>query len=190
MNTLALEQSDFGSEPVPVECAVCGDSHVRTELRVRETEIFVTESQTRKLSFEVPVRVCEKCGFEFTDHTAEAIEDDTVRDFYRLLTAGEIVSLRKRRNWSQRDFADLTGIGVASIARWETRAKMQSVAYDNLMRLADNDANIAKLKQIAAARRQAEQSIKVEKGRPKFRCIEGGKSIAASMERSNSFKLF
>jgi transcriptional regulator with XRE-family HTH domain len=43
-----------------------------------------------------------------------------------LLTPSEIKALRERFGWSQQDLAELTGMGIATISRWERGRLLQN----------------------------------------------------------------
>jgi transcriptional regulator with XRE-family HTH domain len=59
---------------------------------------------------------------------------DAYRHHHGLLTSSEIKSLRTGLGWSQVELATRTGIGIASIKRWEL-GKIQDEAMDKLLRL-------------------------------------------------------
>lgn len=61
------------------------------------------------------------------------------------LTEAEIVQIRKRWGLSREKFAKLTGIGEASLARWEGGYLVQNAAMDNYLRLLDHQENIQRL---------------------------------------------
>lgn len=82
--------------------------------------------------------VCPRCGLEAgTLQTAGAMQL-AIADAYRakqgLLTSNEIKELRKARNLTQRDLAEIMNIGIASIKRWET-GTVQSGSMDYALRM-------------------------------------------------------
>jgi putative zinc finger/helix-turn-helix YgiT family protein len=82
--------------------------------------------------------VCSNCGY--TTVGAGQIQEfmrtlaDAYRERHGMLTSKEIRRLRKALNWSQIDLARRTGVGEASIKRWEL-GKIQDAAMDKLLRL-------------------------------------------------------
>lgn len=56
------------------------------------------------------------------------------RTKHGLLSGPEIVALRKRLQWNQREAADFVGVGIASLKRWEG-AQIQDQSMDKLLRL-------------------------------------------------------
>ena len=108
--------------------------------------------------------VCPACGLEAgTPQTAGALQL-AIADAYRvkqgLLTSSELKDLRKSRNLTQQQLADIMNIGIASIKRWET-GTVQSASMDHALRMqlqcrtqADNysgnrEISLARIKLIA-----------------------------------------
>ena len=52
-----------------------------------------------------------------------------------MLTPEEIRGIRKRLGLSRSALAKLTGIGEASLSRWESGIKIQTPGYDRYLRL-------------------------------------------------------
>jgi DNA-binding transcriptional regulator YiaG len=113
------------------------------------------------------VRICDGCGAEFVDEEGEEIRHDAVCRHLGVLTPREIQRLRERYG-SQAAFANLTGIGEASLSRWETGASIQSKAYDNYLRLLEKRQNVGFL----VARLERGPEVSQVAPTRKFRCIE------------------
>ena len=82
--------------------------------------------------------ICPACSIEAgTTETAGALQQ-VISDAYRakksLLTSDEIKELRKKRNLTQRQLAEMMNIGIASIKRWET-GTLQSESMDHALRM-------------------------------------------------------
>lgn len=92
------------------------------------------------LSAEVMVHHCGSCGFEFTDESAEVARHAAVCRFEGLLTPQEIEAIRIRYGYSRTEFAGITKLGEATIARWERGSLLQNAAYDKYLRLLANPA--------------------------------------------------
>jgi putative zinc finger/helix-turn-helix YgiT family protein len=114
-----------------LECPECGSDRVRTEW-IDDLFPFTAEGQTTELSCTVPLRICGNCESHYLDDVAETIQDDTARRHLGLLTTGELREIRERYG-TQTEFGALSGIGVASLSRWESGASFQTKAFDNLM---------------------------------------------------------
>ena len=63
-----------------------------------------------------------------------------------VLTPKEIIAIRKSYGMSRAVFARLTGIGEASLARWENGLLIQSPAYDRFLFLLTFPENLERLK--------------------------------------------
>jgi putative zinc finger/helix-turn-helix YgiT family protein len=92
----------------------------------------------------LPIRACRTCGAEYVDEEGEAIRHEAVCRHLGVLTPREVQRLREQYG-TQSAFAALTGIGEASLSRWETGASIQSKAYDNYLRLLQRPENIRSL---------------------------------------------
>lgn len=61
----------------PRKCGDCGSGPVFTK-NIKE-ELQYGNNPGVMLSCIVPLRICQACGFEFLDHEAEKIHDETVK---------------------------------------------------------------------------------------------------------------
>ena len=83
----------------------------------------------------VQVLVCPKCGEVFYGPEAEKAQHLAICKAYHLLTPEEIKGVREKLGKTQEEFAELTGIGVEMLSRWEQGRVMQSRAHDNFLRV-------------------------------------------------------
>jgi putative zinc finger/helix-turn-helix YgiT family protein len=114
-------------------CALCGaeaafSTVVKHEFDYRHGKKFQT------LSVDVPVVDCSECGESYFGEGAEELKHDAVCEFLGRLSPRDIIELRKRLGMSQAELADHTGIGIASIKRWETGLVIQGAALDRQLR--------------------------------------------------------
>jgi putative zinc finger/helix-turn-helix YgiT family protein len=116
-----------------------------------------------ELSAEVPVWTCPDCGDQYTDERAEDARHAAVCEYLGRLTPDEIKTLREGLNLSQSQWAELTGIGIASIKRWETGHLIQGLAMDRYLRLLRHDRNVVALQRMHGKGR--------EPGRLHFRTV-------------------
>ena len=110
----------------------------------------------------MPVRACSDCDIQFVDYVGARIETEAIYRHHGLLTPWEIRDLRERRGLSRAAFAEITGLGEATIKRWETGAVAQNRANDRYLRLLDADTGWSLLQQLVAPRRKPEQDRVVE----------------------------
>lgn len=119
-------------------CALCGEKvathHVRTQqfaYRDGANEVL--------LIAQIPVIECAACGETYTAGGAEEAQHDAVCHYLGRLTPGEIRALRERNGLTQAKLAELTGIGIASIKRWEAGNVIQNAALDAALRTLDEE---------------------------------------------------
>ncbi|MBN1904594.1 MAG: type II toxin-antitoxin system MqsA family antitoxin [Deltaproteobacteria bacterium] len=76
-----------------------------------------------EISIQEEIFVCEKCGIEVATIEQTAAIQDAISDAYRkkmgLLTGAEIREQRESLSLTQQELAKRTGVGIASIKRWE-----------------------------------------------------------------------
>jgi putative zinc finger/helix-turn-helix YgiT family protein len=126
-------------------CAACGAKTIRT---IYETDTFLygEGSQAVALNASIPVRLCDSCGFRFTDDVADEARHLAICRHLRVMTPSQIVSIRKRYDLSRAEFARLTRIGEASLARWENGEFIQNPANDSLLYLLSFSDNVERLR--------------------------------------------
>lgn len=139
-----LEQTE-----APV-CPECGHSEMETHW---EDSAFTYGSgaDAREISARLPVRKCRKCGFEFFDEEAEDLRHEAVCRHLGRLTPQQIRDLREKYGFSRADLERLTGLGEASIARWERGELIQNAGNDSLLWLLHHQENVDRLKMRANA---------------------------------------
>src|SRR5262249_13840407 len=136
-------------------CSCCGERRVHMSY---QTELFnykTDHDEIVELSARVPVWKCDACGDQYTDGSAEEIRHQAVCEYLQRLTPAEIKAMRERLGYSQSQWADLTGFGIASVKRWETGALIQGLAQDRYLRLLRDHRNITALRDMVAGVRSA-----------------------------------
>jgi putative zinc finger/helix-turn-helix YgiT family protein len=158
-------------------CSCCESENVQVSF---ETELFNYKTENGEvvpLSVHVPVWTCPSCGEQYTDERAEDIRHEAVCRHLGRLTPSEIKELREIYNLSQNQWAEISGIGIASVKRWETGSLIQGAAMDRYLRLLRDRRNVATLQKMG------EQSPKLTK--PQFRT----ELPQAAMEDAGVFQL-
>ena len=114
------------------ECPICSGQIRET----KETQQFAYRDGERDvlLTAEPPVYTCDDCGEQFLSSDGEAIQHEAICQYLGRLSPKEIKGLRKAAKINQRQLAEMTGIGLASIKRWETGKLIQSSAMDKVLR--------------------------------------------------------
>ncbi len=106
-----------------------------------------------------PVRHCKACDFDFIDEVGERVRTEAVYRHLGLLTPWEIRAIRERHGLSRASFAEITGLGEATIKRWETGAIAQNRANDRYLRLLNDDSCWSVLQRVAALRNPTTSSL-------------------------------
>jgi len=103
----------------------------------------------------VPIEICDGCGESFSGPEAARVEHEAICRALDLPTPSEIIALRERLQLSQAEFSELTGIGKATISRWERGRMLPNRALARYLQLLARDpANVTVLKSIVSASRK------------------------------------
>ncbi len=127
-------------------CPQCASTRVSTQTATESFPYGLGDDQ-QFLTASIPVHTCSACGFRFRDAIAEDIKHEAVCRHLGVMTPSEIHALRDRLGLSRADFANLTRLGDASIARWERGESIQTAAYDQLLYLLMFDDNLRRLRE-------------------------------------------
>lgn len=94
-----------------------------------------------------PAHVCADCGASFIGESGEVARHEAICAALNRLTPREILTLRQNKlRLSRKALSELSGIGEASLARWEAGELIQSESNDNLLRLLMMPENVEKLR--------------------------------------------
>jgi putative zinc finger/helix-turn-helix YgiT family protein len=138
-NTCLLSQTEL-------ECPLCESHNIRTQ-HEREQFAYGTKDFEALLTAYIPIHKCEACEYEFVGEKADTARHESICQHLGLLTPSEIKEIRVRTSGSQKTFADFTGIGEASIQRWEQGQILQSKSNDLLLRLLRFEENVIRTQQ-------------------------------------------
>jgi DNA-binding transcriptional regulator YiaG len=100
-----------------------------------------------KVNVLIPVYRCNCCGMGFTDQNAENIKHDALCREMDVMTPREVRAARG--NLTQHEFAIITRLGRASIARWESGSIIQSCSNDSYLYLMSFPDNLDRLSERA-----------------------------------------
>ena len=132
-----------------MNCPECGTALVETTSPLEE------EFKGETLKIDGILRwECPSCGeyiisAEESDKFERALQRK-YREALGLLLPEEIVELRKKRGWSQKELERIIGVTSPSVSRWETGRVVQSKPCDLLMRcLRDHECVASDLSQRA-----------------------------------------
>ncbi|HWG43391.1 MAG TPA: type II toxin-antitoxin system MqsA family antitoxin [Gemmataceae bacterium] len=137
------------SKNAETRCPVCGAGKLKRRVVAERFEYEGDRGTILVEAKDVPIQVCDACGETFSGPPAAQIRHDAICRALKLLTPEEIKSLRERLGKTQQEFAELTGIGEATISRWERGRLLQNRANDNFLRLiAGNPGNLKLLQDL------------------------------------------
>ena len=116
------------------ECPLCGGDRVTTYMH-RHTFSYGSGESAIELTVDLPVRRCRPCDFEFLDEVAEDLKHAAICQHFGVLSPSEIRRVREGHRMTRAMFAEITGLGEASLNRWENGLTIQTQAYDKYLRL-------------------------------------------------------
>ena len=155
-----------------LQCPDCGSGEVETHT-VLDKFPYGTGARAIELEAVVPVRVCVKCGFEYTDAEAEDLRHEAVCHHLGRMTPAEIIALRRKYPLTRAQFAEKSSLGEASLARWETGELIQTAANNNLLFLLSFPENLRRLERLHEAQAQNEEKSAVSSDRSRrFRVLD------------------
>lgn len=98
----------------------CPNEHGEMSLEPAQKE---TVFKGEKITYQTESYVCKTCGLNIGTIEQGAAIQTAIADAYRkkvgLLSGEEIKQKRAQRKWTQKDLAERSGVGIASIKRWE-----------------------------------------------------------------------
>ena len=126
-------------------CSLCGSSAIKTAFHPHRFH-YGSGEKAAEISVEVPSRACRDCGFMFLDAEAEDLKHDAVCRHLGVLTPEEVKRIRMCYGMTRADFAEVSGLGVATLARWENGLLIQTIANDRYVRLISHAENMQRLR--------------------------------------------
>lgn len=117
-------------------CPRCGSGRITWPSTSIEVSFVDRSGHDRVVTARTPVARCADCGDESLPAESVWHGHAAVCRAKGLLAPDEIVDRRRRLGLTQQELADLTGLGVASIRRWEAGVGTQTVANDRALRWA------------------------------------------------------
>ena len=137
-------------------CPVCEATGVTKSI---EDDKFVYGSgeSAVELSVKLPVYSCAACDFQYFDYEGEAIRHRAVCEHLGVLPPEAIVEIRKKHGVSRAAFAELTGLGEASLSRWEKGINIQNPGNDRYIRLLEDARVMQQLRYLSDRQDQGSQ---------------------------------
>ena len=137
-------------EPPDTACPLCGNEEITTSQH-RHSFYYGSGESAVELNANVPVRRCGACEFEYLDEVAERLRHEAVCEHFGVLSPYEIRRIRVRYRMTRARFAQVTGLGDASLNRWENGLTIQTQANDRYLRLLARPEIMRHLENIVAS---------------------------------------
>ncbi len=115
-------------------CPQCNEYAVTTSWHP-DVFIYGSGDSAATIAVDIPVRHCGSCGFEFLDQEAEDLRHAAVCRHLGILSPKEVRSIRESYGMTRARFAQTTGLGEATLNRWENGNVVQNLANDRYLRL-------------------------------------------------------
>ena len=130
-----------------LQCPQCGRDTVTTTMHCHTFDYGTGESAV-ELTVDLPVRRCAPCDYEYLDEVAEDLQHEAVCKYFGVLAPHEIRRIRKDHGMTRTKFAEVSGLGEASLNRWENGLNIQTHAYDRYLRLLALPGTLQRLRDI------------------------------------------
>ncbi len=119
--------------PTGTKCPECGVGQLLAFTRTEEFDFDLGDETVKVRAECVPVKKCDKCGTVMSGPEAAKVQHEAICRATGLLTPNEIKTIREKSGWSQQHLADLTGLGVATISRWERGRLLQNRSNNKVL---------------------------------------------------------
>jgi DNA-binding transcriptional regulator YiaG len=168
---------------------MCGASSIKRQMEVERFEYGQGKGAVMLESL-VPVYICESCEFRYTDHEAESARHDAVCRHLQLMVPTELQKIRDDLGMSREDFSEMSGLGAASISRWELGLTIQNKANDNYIYLLSFKENRDRL-QSRHSNRERNGCVIAIASHQRFRGLakQGNEADPAMLQRAKTFQL-
>lgn len=125
-------------------CPSCGRKRIRIENQDYEFPYGTAEAEAMLMA-RVPMMICDDCGFAFMGRAGEEACHEAICKHLGVMTPANVRNLREMHGLTQTRFAKLTGLGEATLSRWERGTVVQNQAYDNFLFLLGFEDNVKRL---------------------------------------------
>ena len=122
--------------PTALVCPSCDSGAVETFDHL-DTFKYGSDESAASLQVKLPIRRCTSCAFEFLDDEGHQLKHEAVCRHLGVLSPREVLAVRERHGMTRAEFAQVTGLGEATLNRWENGAVVQNRANDRYLRLVE-----------------------------------------------------
>ncbi len=181
-------ESRTATTPMSIEnrdytCPQCGEKGGVATSLYPHTFRYGSGESTVDLTVELPLRRCSACEFEFLDDEAERLEHEAICAHLGVLSPKEIRGIREAYDLSRNEFAQVTGLGEATLNRWENGIKIQTLANDRYLRLLALPLSMQRLKSFGSSVQTSLSSANLNVG--KFRVLSESDLVRHRQEQTS-----
>ena len=181
-------ESRTSTTPISIEnrdytCPQCGEKGAVTTSLYPHTFRYGSGESAVDLTVELPLRRCSSCEFEFLDDEAERLEHEAICKHLGVLPPTEIERIRRRHGMTRAIFAQVTGLGEATLNRWENGIKIQTLANDRYLRLLALPLNMQMLKRFGSSAQTSSYSANLNVG--KFQALSESDLVRHRQEQTS-----
>jgi len=177
-------KTDIQSREGDATCPECGSS----KLTSRQEEYrfqYGKGAEAVELSAVVEVEKCGDCGFSCMGPAAERACHEAICEHLGVMKPSQIKGLRDYHGLTQADFSKITGLGEATLSRWERGIVIQNKAYDNYLYILGLEGNLHSIRERRESPKPMELISKNVK-KPRFRELDVDEKV---LQKQDSFKL-
>jgi putative zinc finger/helix-turn-helix YgiT family protein len=116
------------------QCPNCDSTRVENRETIDRFQYGAGDNAV-ELTATIPITYCHDCGLEYSGEDAERVRHDVICEHLQLLSPHRIAEVRASHQLSRAKFAEISRIGMATLARWENGEILQNAAMDMYMRL-------------------------------------------------------
>ncbi len=164
-------------------CPLCENVGIATTIQPHTFDYGTGELKVQ-LTVDAHVRRCSSCDFEYFDHVTENLKQEAICQYLGVLSPNEIRRIRQKCRMSRPKFAQVTGLGEASLNRWENGLNIQSLAYDRYLRLLAIPETMRTLEQVVNEIHGSVARVNLEN---RFRFVD--EKDDRLLEEKNNFQL-
>ena len=179
-----VKQTEIQSCEENKNCPECGSSKL-TSSQEEYRFTYGKGAEAVELSAVVEVEKCGDCGFSCMGPAAEQACHEAICEHLCVMTPSQIKVLRDRYGLTQAEFSKITGLGEATLSRWERGIIIQNKAYDNYLYILGLEENLNSIRERNESPKPIELKIKnAQKSR--FRELDVNDKI---LQKKDDFKL-
>lgn len=115
-------------------CPQCEGDEINTRW-VDDVMTWGSGDVKSRIPVSVPVRTCPACDLQYIDQHGERLRHEAICRHLGVLSPADIRKIRHGYGMTRAAFAHATGLGEATIGRWENGLVIQNHANDRYVRL-------------------------------------------------------